>query len=62
MRGKIYGVGVGPGDPELMTVKAVRLVKEADVLVIPGRDRENCVAYQIAEKAVRALRLGWGAF
>lgn len=55
MRGKIYGVGVGPGDPELMTVKAVRLVKEADVLVIPGRDRENCVAYQIAEKAVPGL-------
>ena len=28
MRGILYGVGVGPGDPELMTLKAVRLIKE----------------------------------
>lgn len=55
MTGKIYGVGVGPGDPELMTMKAVRLIKEASVLVIPGKDRESCVAYQIAAKAVSGL-------
>ena len=35
MRGKIYGIGVGPGDPELMTLKAVRLIREADVIAIP---------------------------
>lgn len=31
MRGILYGVGVGPGDPELMTLKAVRLIKENDI-------------------------------
>ena len=31
MRGIAYGVGVGPGDPELMTVKAIRLIQENDV-------------------------------
>ena len=30
--GKLFGVGVGPGDPELITVKAVRVIKEADVI------------------------------
>ena len=30
--GKLYGVGVGPGDPELITVKAVRAIKEADII------------------------------
>ena len=30
--GKLYGVGVGPGDPELITMKAVRVIKEADII------------------------------
>ncbi len=55
MAGKIYGVGVGPGDPELMTLKAVRLIEEADVLAIPSRNRESCVAYKIAAGAVKGL-------
>ena len=28
MNGTVYGVGVGPGDPELITVKAIRLIRE----------------------------------
>ena len=52
MRGKIYGIGVGPGDPALMTLKAVRLIREADVIAIPGKDRASCTAYQIASGAV----------
>ena len=32
MSGILYGVGVGPGDPELMTLKAVRLIKEMILL------------------------------
>ena len=31
-KGKLYGVGTGPGDPELMTLKAVRALQEADVV------------------------------
>ncbi|NOX32388.1 MAG: precorrin-2 C(20)-methyltransferase [Deltaproteobacteria bacterium] len=30
--GKLFGVGVGPGDPELITIKAVRIIKGADII------------------------------
>jgi len=33
--GTLYGVGVGPGDPELLTLKALRVLKEAAVLAYP---------------------------
>ena len=32
---RLIGVGVGPGDPELVTVKAVRVLREADVVLVP---------------------------
>ena len=39
MSGILYGVGVGPGDPELMTLKAVRLIKENDIISVRGLGR-----------------------
>ena len=36
MTGILYGAGVGPGDPELMTLKAVRLIKENEIIALPG--------------------------
>ncbi|MBR1693437.1 MAG: precorrin-2 C(20)-methyltransferase [Lachnospiraceae bacterium] len=50
--GILYGIGVGPGDPELMTTKAVRLVRECDILAIPAKESSDCTAYQIAVRAV----------
>jgi len=38
---KIWGVGLGPGDPELVTFKAVRIVKEADVVFVPLSNKER---------------------
>ena len=35
---RLIGVGVGPGDPELVTVKAVRVLREADVVLVPVLD------------------------
>lgn len=48
----LYGVGVGPGDPELLTLKAVRVIKESDIILVPGEDPKNSVAYKIASQAV----------
>lgn len=42
MKGRLFGVGVGPGDPELMTYKAVRIIKECQVLAVPARGQETC--------------------
>lgn len=53
--GKLYGIGVGPGDWELMTLKAVRLIRECDFLVIPLSGKEVNVAYEIAKGALPDL-------
>lgn len=55
MAGILYGAGVGPGDPELMTLKAVRLIRENEVIALPGPAAKETVAYQIAVQAVPEL-------
>lgn len=55
MQGTFYGIGVGPGDPELMTVKAVKTIRSCDVIAIPHRNKEECAAYRIARQAVEEL-------
>ena len=36
MKGRLFGVGVGPGDPELMTYKAVRTIEKCPVIAVPA--------------------------
>lgn len=55
-KGIAYGVGVGPGDPELMTLKAVRLIRENEIIAVPGKIAEESAAYQIAVQAVPELK------
>ena len=50
--GILYGIGVGPGDPELMTLKAVRLLKKADLIAAPGQDVRETAAFRIAVQSV----------
>ena len=51
-KGKLYGIGVGPGDPELLTLKAVRLLKEADVIGVPDKGAGEKTALNIVKDFV----------
>lgn len=48
--GKLYGLGVGPGDPELVTLKAARIIKETDIIFAPkSRNGKPSVALNIVQ-------------
>lgn len=51
--GKFFGIGVGPGDPELLTLKALRALEQVDVLCVPrsAADRDS-LALAVVRKAV----------
>ncbi|KIU16466.1 precorrin-2 C(20)-methyltransferase [Mycolicibacterium llatzerense] len=51
--GTLYGVGLGPGDPELVTVKAARLIGEADVVAYHSARHGHSIARRIAEPYLR---------
>ncbi|NNF77112.1 MAG: precorrin-2 C(20)-methyltransferase, partial [Rhizobiales bacterium] len=50
MSGTLYGVGVGPGDPELLTLKAHRLISEAAVVAYPVNSKGEGFAHTIVGK------------
>ncbi|MBV8538564.1 MAG: precorrin-2 C(20)-methyltransferase, partial [Alphaproteobacteria bacterium] len=47
-RGILYGIGVGPGDPELITLKGLRLLRSCPVLAYPAPEAGDSLARQIA--------------
>lgn len=49
MTGRLWGVGLGPGDPELVTVKAARLIREADVIAFHSARHGRSISRSIAE-------------
>lgn len=62
--GTLYGIGVGPGDPELLTLKAVRALGEVDVVFAAASTKNDySTAFSIAEphlkKGVRVEHLGF---
>lgn len=57
MRGTLYGVGVGPGDPELLTLKAVRVIRDCPVIAVPEYGAGDQVALDIAREYVEGKTL-----
>jgi precorrin-2 C20-methyltransferase/precorrin-3B C17-methyltransferase len=51
--GTLYGVGLGPGDPELVTVKAARVIGAADVVAYHSARHGRSIARRIAEPYLR---------
>ena len=53
MTGKLYVVGIGPGDPELLTLKAVRILREVPCIFVPkGREEGSSLALSIVQKTL----------
>ncbi|GGO90806.1 precorrin-3B C(17)-methyltransferase [Wenjunlia tyrosinilytica] len=52
-KGRLYGVGLGPGDPSLMTVRAVELIGSADVVAYHSARHGRSIARSIAERYLR---------
>ena len=48
--GILYGIGVGPGDPKLMTIQALETIRSCDLIVLPAVSKEECYAYRIVEQ------------
>lgn len=55
--GTLYGVGVGPGDHELLTLKAVRVIGDADVVAVPDTGRAGSVVVSIAGELLAGKKL-----
>lgn len=53
MTGRLYAIGLGPGDPDLLTVKAVNILKRADSIIVPkARIKSESVARDIVSRAL----------
>lgn len=53
-KGILYGIGVGVGDPEMLTLKAVNIFKELDVVVLPeAKQNEGSTAFEIAKEYLK---------
>lgn len=54
MSGTFYGIGVGPGDPDLLTLKAVKTIEGADVVIVPkSQTTQESTAFVIAKQYIR---------
>ncbi|MCM2504040.1 precorrin-2 C(20)-methyltransferase [Aureimonas altamirensis] len=53
MSGTLYGVGLGPGDPELLTLKAVRILSQVPAIAYPVPDSGHSMARAIAAPHLR---------
>ena len=56
-KGSLYGVGVGPGDPELLTMKAIRILQGSQVVFVPDSGGSRRAALNIVQDYLRGKEL-----
>lgn len=55
---KLYGIGVGPGDPELLTLKAYKILRDADMIVAPRASKEKeSLAFSVVKEILQERRI-----
>ena len=52
MKGTLYGVSIGPGDPGLLTLRAAEVLRACPVIAVPVSGAETNLALEIARQAV----------
>ena len=48
-KGKLFGIGAGPGDPELLTIKAIKAIQKSDIIAVPKAGKGERTAFSIIE-------------
>ena len=54
-KGKLYGVSIGPGEPELITIKAYKTIISCEYIAVPNEIKTNAVSYNIALSVIPEL-------
>jgi precorrin-2/cobalt-factor-2 C20-methyltransferase len=57
MKGKLYGIGTGPGDPELLTIKAVNTIQKCGIIAMPKTGNGERAAFSIIQKYLAGKEL-----
>ena len=56
-KGKLYGIGVGPGDSKLLTVKAVEAIEQADMIITPKTEKKEGSVALISQSPISRIPL-----
>ena len=56
-KGILYGLGIGPGDPELITLKALKLLKQSDIIAVPDKGSGQKTALKIVQSYIEGKEL-----